>query len=54
MYINAVVVLNLIITSYGKEFDMIIVGLDWSLFKHDFVIMNSEGKIIASSSAAGK
>lgn len=33
---------------------MIIVGLDRSRYKHDFVIMNPEVKIIASPSAAGQ
>ena len=31
---------------------MIIVGLDWSRCKHDFVIMNFQGKIIQRGTIA--
>jgi len=31
---------------------MIIVGLDWSRSKHDFVIMNPQGKVIERGAVA--
>ncbi len=31
---------------------MIIVGLDWSRYKHDFVIMDMQGKIVERGAIA--